>query len=186
MYFRAGLSAALALMIAIPAAAETATRKNYKTDWSIFVEEPPAVQQRMCWLASAPQKVENTRNGSPVTVDRGEIAIFVLYIPGEFDDNGNPIEGQLSFSAGYPLAQGGTAEMQIGSARYVLGSHPEEATPDTLFADPFEEEKILNSMKKGAEAIITARSARGTDTKDTFSLTGFTAAVEEIERLCGA
>ena len=39
--------------------------------------------------------------------------------------------------------------------------------------------KIITAMKRGAQATVTARSARGTQTKDTFSLLGFTAAVED-------
>jgi hypothetical protein len=32
--------------------------------------------------------------------------------------------------------------------------------------------------------VLTARSARGTQTKDTFSLLGFTAAMQEAETRC--
>jgi hypothetical protein len=32
--------------------------------------------------------------------------------------------------------------------------------------------------------VLTARSARGTQTKDTFSLLGYTSAVEEAEKRC--
>jgi hypothetical protein len=39
-------------------------------------------------------------------------------------------------------------------------------------------------MKRGAQAVITARSGRGTHTKDTFSLSGFTAALEDAEKRC--
>jgi len=39
-------------------------------------------------------------------------------------------------------------------------------------------------MKAGSSAIVTGRSARGTVTKDTFSLLGFTAALEEAATRC--
>jgi hypothetical protein len=39
-------------------------------------------------------------------------------------------------------------------------------------------------MKRGAKAVITAQSERGTVTKDTFSLKGFTAAVTDAEKRC--
>ena len=44
--------------------------------------------------------------------------------------------------------------------------------------------KLLAAMQKGAEATLTARSAKGTQTKDTFSLSGFTAAMTEAEGQC--
>ena len=43
---------------------------------------------------------------------------------------------------------------------------------------------IITYWKRGSEAILTARSSRGTITKDTFSLLGFTAALEEAEARC--
>jgi len=39
-------------------------------------------------------------------------------------------------------------------------------------------------MRKGSDATVTGVSARGTTTIDTFSLRGFTAAVEKAEELC--
>ena len=36
------------------------------------------------------------------------------------------------------------------------------------------------------DAVLTARSARGTQTKDTFSLMGFSAAVEDAEKRCAS
>ena len=44
--------------------------------------------------------------------------------------------------------------------------------------------KIVTAMKRGTEAVLTARSERGTQTKDTFSLLGFTAAIEDAETRC--
>jgi len=40
-------------------------------------------------------------------------------------------------------------------------------------------------MKRGATAVVTGISKRGTITKDTFSLLGFTAALEDVEKRCG-
>ena len=42
-----------------------------------------------------------------------------------------------------------------------------------------------SAMKRGSTAILTGVSGRGTQTRDTFSLLGFTAAVEEAARRCG-
>ena len=49
-------------------------------------------------------------------------------------------------------------------------------------ASTADDTRIIAAMKRGAEAVLTARSSRGTQTKDTFSLLGFTAAVEEAEK----
>ena len=44
---------------------------------------------------------------------------------------------------------------------------------------------IVAALKKGSTAVLTARSGRGTVTKDTFSLRGFTAAMEDAGKRCG-
>jgi hypothetical protein len=49
---------------------------------------------------------------------------------------------------------------------------------------PSDDAKIVVAMKRGAKAVITAQSERGTVTKDTFSLKGFTAAVTDAEKRC--
>jgi invasion protein IalB len=40
-------------------------------------------------------------------------------------------------------------------------------------------------LKKGTTAVLTARSGKGTQTVDTFSLRGFTAAMEDAGKRCG-
>mgnify|MGYP000275956174 CR=1 FL=1 len=60
-----------------------------------------------------------------------------------------------------------------------------EAWTDGEWAWPASENddaQIIAAMKRGVNAVLSARSSRGTTTKDTFSLLGFTAAVEEAER----
>ena len=161
--------------IGFAASAQTATRTDAKTDWSIFVEDTSPSGKKMCWLASAPQSVENTRGGQKVTVDRGEIALFVLYVPA---DN---IKGQVSFSSGYPYGSNSEVSMRIGSAEYTL-----LAEDSSAWSQEDDDTKIHTSMKRGVTAVVSGRSGRGTDTKDTFSLKGFTAALEQIEKLCGS
>ncbi|NCV18636.1 MAG: hypothetical protein EBW42_07685, partial [Rhodobacterales bacterium] len=46
------------------------------------------------------------------------------------------------------------------------------------------DKKMVQAMKRGAKATLTGRSSRGTKTEDTFSLKGFTAAVEDASKRC--
>ena len=46
--------------------------------------------------------------------------------------------------------------------------------------------EIVTAMKRGASAVLTARSSRGTQTKDTFSLLGATAMIEDAEARCSS
>lgn len=152
-------------------AQESTNRVAANTDWSVFVEKSP----QECWSVSSPKETVNTKNGRAVAVKRGDILLFVSYRP---DAN---VKGEVAFTGGYPFADGSTVELTIGDNKYQLFTDGEWAWS----ASPGDDSKIITAMKRGANAVATAQSSRGTKTKDTFSLLGFTAAVEEAGKRCG-
>ncbi|MFC7702883.1 invasion associated locus B family protein [Plastorhodobacter daqingensis] len=166
-----GVGAALIALTATAGMAQQSTnRVASSTDWSVFVEESP----RECWGVSSPKQVRNTRNGQPVEVRRGDILLFVTFRPGAGS------RGEVSFTGGYPFADGSNVEMRIGSDAFQLFTDGDWAWP----ANADDDARILAAMRRGSEAVLTARSARGTQTQDTFSLMGFTAAMTEAENRC--
>ncbi|UWQ17728.1 invasion associated locus B family protein [Jannaschia sp. M317] len=162
------LSAALAMPVA---AQESSNRVNTETDWSVFVEDNPT----QCWIVSAPKSIRNTRDGREVAARRGDIRLFVSYWPG------SEKKGEVSATGGYPYADGSTVTIEIGSDRFEMFTDGELAWA----ASPTDDERIISAMKRGAQAVVTGRSGRGTRTQDTFSLLGFTAAVTDAEERCG-
>lgn len=151
-------------------AQDTSTnRVAAKTDWSVFVESNPTE----CWSVSTPKETVNTRDGRNVAVNRGQILLMVFYRP----TIGSA--GQVAFTGGYPFAGGSTVNLNISGNQYNLITDGEWAWPD-----PSDDAKIIAAMKRGAQAIVTGVSGRGTNTKDTFSLLGFTAAVDDAGKRC--
>jgi hypothetical protein len=141
-------------------------------DWAVYTADSP----KECWLVSNAAKVENTRGGKPApSVKRGDILLYVTYLPGQ------KIVGEVSFGGGYPFKPGQAIKLQIGSATYDMVPEGEFAWPASSTIDT----KIRVSMTKGSEAVVRAESARGTKTKDTFSLKGFTAALNDAKKRCG-
>ncbi|WP_420861632.1 invasion associated locus B family protein [Algirhabdus cladophorae] len=167
-----GIAASVAVVVAAQgASAQQSTNQVAAiTDWSVFEEANP----KECWSVSAPKETVNTRGGRVVAVTRSDILLMVFYRPGQ------NVSGQLTFTGGYPFASGSTVSMQIGDGSYDLFTEGEWAWPAT----PADDAKIIAAMKRGAQAVLTARSSRGTQTKDTFSLLGFTAAVEDAGKRC--
>jgi invasion protein IalB len=164
------LTLATAMVSTAAIAQESTNRVAAKTDWSVFVEQDPTE----CWSVSAPKETVNTRDGRVVAVRRGDILLFVTFRPS------NEVQGEVSFTGGYPFAQGSTVTLEVDGSSYEMFTDGEWAWPATSSDDA----KITTQMKRGTNAIVTARSSRGTVTKDTFSLLGFTAALEEAERRC--
>jgi hypothetical protein len=73
--------------------------------------------------------------------------------------------------------------VQVGDDRFELFTDP--GNPQGAWsASPEEDARILAAMRRGANAVVSARSSRGTNTQDTFSLFGVTAATDEAQRRC--
>ena len=144
-------------------------RVSASTDWSVFVDGNP----QQCWSVSAPKETVNTQNGKPATVRRGDILLFVTY-----SADG---KGIVSFSGGYPFAPDSTVDLDVSGTKFELYVDGEWAWAGTEDDDA----KIVAAMKAGSSAVLVARSAKGTQTQDTFSLSGFSAAVDEAAKRCG-
>ena len=170
------MTRSLALGVAVligagaPALAQESTnRVAVETAWSVFVEGDP----RECWVVSAPQETVNTRGGQPANVRRGDVLLFTTYRAG-----GTP--GEVSFTGGYPFDPDSTVGLTIGSNEFQLFVEGQWAWAGSAEDDA----QIMAAMRSGAEAVLSARSARGTDTRDTFSLFGYTAATEAAASRC--
>ena len=149
---------------------ESTNRVDAMTDWSVFEGTDP----RECWAVTTYKESVNTRDGRVVAVTRGEILLMVFYRPGA------NVAGQVAFTGGYPFADGSTVNVNISGTEFELFTEGEWAWPAT----PQDDSRLVTAMKRGTDAVVTARSSRGTQTKDMFSLLGFTAAVEDAERRC--
>ena len=169
---RTGVAATAMGLMALSATAqeESTNRVAAKTDWSVFVEADP----QECWGVSTPKESVNSRDGRVVAVNRGQTLLMVFYRPSA------GAKGQVAFTGGYPFASGSTVNINISGNEFEMFTDGEWAWPATVEDD----NKIITAMKRGAEAILTGVSGRGTQTKDTFSLLGFTAAVEDAEKRC--
>ncbi len=167
-----GLSALALLICAGTAWAQDTSEAivDSMTDWSVFEETSP----QECWAVTTYKESVNTQDGRVVSVTRGEILLMVFFRP-EAD-----VTGQVAFTGGYPFAPGSTVNVKIGDTEFELYTEGEWAWPAT----PQDDSKLITAMKRGADAVLTAVSSRGTTTTDTFSLLGFTAAIEDAEQRC--
>lgn len=145
------------------------------TAWTIY----DADDRDQCWLVSAPVagKSTATREGRPVAVRRGDILFFVSF----WSDATKGGKGEVSFMGGYEFAEGKPVVLSIGSQRFDLFTEGEFA----YATSPEQDQQIARAMKAGAVATVTGVSQRsGTETKDEFSLMGFTAAYDDASRRC--
>jgi len=106
---------------------------------------------------------------------RGDITAFITHRPG------NKSWNVVAFDMGYPTQDGGVVILEIGSDKFELFTKGALA-----FSYPEDDAKIVAAMRKGSGMIVRGKSQRGTDTTDTYSLSGFTAAHNAINQACKA
>ena len=139
-----------------------------ETAWSVFEET------QGCWAVATARETVNRRNGQVVAVRRGDILLYVTYVPAQ------NIAGQISFTGGYPFRENSTIEVNVDGTKFELFVQGEWAWTQSAEDDA----RLIDAMKRGSTAVVVAESSRGTQTTDTFSLLGFTAATEEAARRC--
>lgn len=166
----AAVAAAIAIAASSPVLAQDSTNViGTEGDWTVFSANSP----KECWAVSAPKSTQNLdASGKPKEVTRGDIRLYVAYRPGQ--------GGEVSFSGGYSFAPDSAVEVNIGGNVFKLFTEGESARTGS----PSEDSKLVSALRGGSSAVITGRSARGTVTKDTFSLSGITAATNKAQAAC--
>ena len=161
---------------AVWAQSESEKRVSQKTDWAVFVDGNP----KDCWAVSVPDRPSlNTKDKRVVSVKRGKIMLMVTYRPSQ------KIIGQLAFTGGYPFAPDRTVTLDIDGKKFELRPGIQQIESEWAWTEsPEEDQKVVAAMKRGKAAILTGQSKRSTITKDTFSLLGFTAAVDDAAKRC--
>ncbi len=156
-----------ALFAPVPAAAAVKTLGTFQ-DWTAYQTSQGG--KRICYMASPPKKDEGKYT------KRGEILTMVTHRPASKSFN------VVSIHAGYKYKKGSTAEVTIGGARFTLFTNAETAWAN----DSADDSALVKNMRAGAKMIVRGKSWRGTETKDTYSLLGFTAALRAINKACQA
>lgn len=161
-------------LLASPATAQPQERVAVEQDWSVF-EATTSDGKKVCWIVTQPTESIALRGAKRVKVRRGDIYLMVSVRPAD------GVKNEVSFLAGYPFKPGSEVVATVGSDRFSLFTEGENAwAPSTA-----DDDAIVAAFRKGATAKIEGVSSRGTQTIDTFSLRGFTAALETAQKRCG-
>ena len=121
-----------------------------------------------CYIGSLPIKSD-----LPETKKRGENYILVYKIIGS-DQNIVQVE------AGYQYNLDKDIIVKIDNTSFDFYST--EDSSETAWTD--NDEKVIYAMKKGLELVLIGHSNRGTVTKDTYTLKGFTSALNKLNEDC--
>jgi hypothetical protein len=109
-------------------------------------------------------------------VNRGDIFLMISIRPAD------GVTNEVSFISGYPFKKGTEVKASVGGKKFTLFTEGENAWAPSTEDDA----ALIDAFRSGAKAKIEGESKRGTTTVDTFSLSGFTAALAAAGDLCKA
>ena len=86
----------------------------------------------------------------------------------------------IQVEAGYNYKLNENIQVKIDNSNYNF--YTTKDASDSAWTD--DDAKVIFAMKKGLKLLITGESSRGTVTNDTYSLKGFTAAFNKLNKDC--
>ena len=157
----------LIIAFAAPARAEQPKVLGEYGDWTAWTYNEGG--NLICYMSSTPKKDEGKYN------KRGDIYVIITHRPAEkaFDE--------VSFVAGYTFKSGASPVIKIGNQSF---RNTFTEGDKAWMTSNTEDKNVIAAMKRGSRMIVDGTSSRGTATKDTYSLKGFTSAYNAISAKC--
>jgi hypothetical protein len=158
--------------VAVLAAAGWASAEEPKSlgafeKWTAYAAGPKG--QLVCYIYAEPETAEGDY------AKRGAVSVQVA------NRQKDKVKGELSVTAGYPYKPDSEARLDIDGTAFALFTKDEGAWARDIKT----EAEIVQAMRGGKRMIVRGTSTRGTLTTDTYSLSGFTAAMNAINQACG-
>ena len=156
----------LVSLFAVSANSQEVKKVGKFKDWEtmIIVEQTGKV----CFAQSAPVLQAPKSNIR-------EARMFVSFRPGE------KINNEISITGGYEFNNKNTITATSGKSKYKFDIAQEGFA---WIADNKLENKMIKTMKRGSRIMITGHNQKGSQTKDHYSLLGFTKAYNAAKTSC--
>ena len=153
------------IMYSFNALAVTPRSTGKYKNWESFVAETN--KGKICFAQTVPIK------RAPAAVKRDVSKLFVTFRPTE------EIKDEVSLTSGHDYKTSSVTATS-GKRRYSFFSQKNFA----WLLDDQEEKKFIKLMKKATSIIVKARTMKGAETTDHYSMMGFTKAYNTAKKTC--
>ncbi len=142
------------------------------SDWTAFTDKEDG--KPLCYIGSVPKKAEGTYTS------RGATYVLVTIRPAEKSS------GVVTVEAGYPYKADTKVNVDIDGTKYELytRNRDNDSKGDAWAVGDEGDNALVAAMRSGKSMVIKGTSSRGTNTTDTYSLSGFTAAYNAMGQAC--
>ena len=136
--------------------------------WGAYTATPNG--KKVCFALAKPSSSKTNPPNRP----RDPAYAFVSTRPSE------KVFNEVSVMIGYALKPGSESTLEVGGASYAMYTQGD----GLWIKNAAEEERMVEAMRRAADAVVKGVSAKGTETTDTFSLKGLSQALERIAQDC--
>jgi hypothetical protein len=136
--------------------------------WGAYTATPNG--KKVCFALAKPSSSKTNPPNRP----RDPAYAFVSTRPAE------KVTNEVSVMIGYTLKPGSESSLEVGGASYAMYTQGD----GLWIKNAAEEERMVDAMRKAADATVKGVSAKGTETTDTFSLKGLAQALEKLAQDC--
>jgi len=152
---------------AVSGGAEPTLIGQYGT-WGAYTATPNG--KKVCFALAKPSSSKTNPPNRP----RDPAYAFVSTRPAE------KVTNEVSIMIGYALKPGSESTLEVGGATYAMYTQGD----GLWIKNAAEEERMVEAMRKSADAVVKGVSAKGTETADTFSLKGLAQALDRLAQDC--
>lgn len=136
--------------------------------WGAYSATPNG--KKVCFALAKPSSSKTNPPNRP----RDPAYAFVSTRPSE------KVVNEVSIMIGYTLKPGSESTLEVGGGSYAMYTQGD----GLWIKNAAEEERMVEAMRKSADAVVKGVSAKGTETTDTFSLKGLSQALDRLAQDC--
>ena len=153
------------VLFSFSATANTPRSTGKYKNWESFIVETD--KGKICFAQTVPTK------RAPSSIQRGKSKLFVTFRPSE------DIKDEVSLTSGHDYKTS-TVTAASGKKKFSFFSQKNFA----WLLDDQEERNFIKLMKRATNLIIKARTTKGAETTDHYSMMGFTKAYNTAKKTC--
>jgi invasion protein IalB len=136
--------------------------------WGAYTATPNG--KKVCFALAKPASSKTNPPNRP----RDASYAFISSRPGE------KVSNEVSIMIGYTLKPGSEGSVEVGGSRYAMYTQGD----GLWIKNAAEEDRLVEALRKGADAVVKGVSAKGTETTDTFPLKGLAQALDKLAQEC--
>ena len=136
--------------------------------WGAYTATPNG--KKVCFALAKPASSKTNPPNRP----RDPAYAFVSTRPSE------KVVNEVSIMIGYALKPGSDSTLEVAGASYAMYGQGD----GLWIKNAAEEERMVDAMRKAADATVKGISAKGTETTDVFSLKGLSQALDRLAQDC--